>query len=363
MEEDFTSFLNYPSLFLPLDKSKLLETAAKLPNQCIEAYSLVREVKLNPAKPVNQILICGLGGSGIGGELLRTYLYDESPIPVLTNHHYTLPHWVNENTLVFAVSYSGNTEETISSFLCAHQRGAYTVAITTGGQLGTLAKELGCPNIEIPSGLYPRAALGYLFTALLCACEKLDLIKEGVQPQLTETVELLQSLNSIYSPFQEVEQNPAKKLALNMYKKIPLIYGTRTTEAVAVRWKTQLNENGKTAAFYNYFTEINHNEIMGFRFPKSFSSNATVIILQDTQEHPRLLNQIQASAKIISNMGVTVHCILAQGSTKLARLFSLLCLGDYASLYLSFLNGTDPGPIPIIENLKLRLNSNYEKIP
>jgi glucose/mannose-6-phosphate isomerase len=334
------------------DSMDMLGALHGLPEQCARAWELGRAAVLPRADRVDGVVVTGLGGSAIGGDLLRTYAAAVAAVPVVVNRDYVLPRHVGLHTLVFAVSYSGNTEETLSAYREAREKGAPVVAITTGGRLGALAEEDGVPLITVPAGLAPRAATGYLFLPMLAVMSRLGLIPP-VEEEVDELVAVLTELRARLEPGVPAAENPAKTLAWELLGNVPVVWGASgTTEVVAQRWKGQFNENAKIAAYWNAFPELNHNEIVGFEHPRQVLDHLYLVILRDPDDHPRVKRRMAITADLVRHRVSGVKEIEACGRGRLARMYSLIYIGDYASVYLAFLYGVDPGPVRVIDYLK-----------
>jgi glucose/mannose-6-phosphate isomerase len=300
------------------------------------------------------VLVTGLGGSAIGGDLLRVFAGDRLGIPVLVNRDYTLPRFVDKHTLVFVVSYSGNTEETLSAYEMARERGSTVVAVTTGGRLGERATADGLPVVRVPGGIAPRSAIGYLFLPMVAVLERLGMFF-GMRAEVEGLVTHLKELRQRYGPETPVENNPAKQLALNLHGRLPVIWGSSgTTEVIAQRWKGQFNENAKAPAYWNVFPELNHNEVVGFEQPEEILSRIWLVLLQHQDDHPRVRLRMRITRDLVQKAaGITE--VESSGPTALARVYSLIYLGDYSSIYLAALAGIDPGPVRVIDYLKSEL--------
>jgi len=329
-----------------------------LPGQCARACrELVEKVQLPEIKAISNIVVTGLGGSAIGGDLLRAYAAGQISVPITVNRDYVLPKFVGPDTLVFAVSYSGNTEETLSAYSEARNRGASVVAITTGGKLGEAAKKDNFPVIEIPGGISPRSATGYLFIPTLKVLNRLGLLSD-VTEELDEMIDLIGNMRAKLGPAVMEAENPAKQIARKLQGRIPVIWGSAgTTEVVAQRWKGQINENAKSPAYWNVLPELNHNEIVGLEFPPEILKKIHIIILRDERDHPRVQKRIEITKEVIQNAVDGYTEVRATGSGVLARLYSLIYTGDFASVYLAALNGVDPGPVKVIDFLKKELQN------
>lgn len=348
--------LNNESQIAANDPGGMLKALFNLPEQCAESLRIAQE--FNPPgdyADVNTIMVTGLGGSAIGGDLLRVFVSGKAGTPVVINRDYVLPAFVSDKTLVFAVSYSGNTEETLSAYAQAREKKAKIIALTTGGKLKELAQQDGFPVITVPGGISPRAATGYLFIPTVATLAKLGIIPD-VTGEINDTITTLQGLREKFKPAAPVADNPAKQLAQKLFNKIPLIWGaSSTTEVVATRWKGQINENSKAMAYWNIFPELNHNEIVGFEMPGQLLKQLEVILLRDRSDHPRVQRRMEISKTIIQDKVSGITEVQSTGSSVLARTFSLTYTGDYVSVYLAALYGIDPSPVKMIDYLKNEL--------
>ncbi len=321
---------------MPIDSSNMLKVIEDFPNQCRTALPLAKGMTVSGK--VDKIIVAGMGGSAVGGDLLKLYLHDLK-IPIMTVRDYKLPNFVDENTLVFAVSYSGNTEETLSAFEDATKRKAKIVAVTSGGKLAESAKKV----IKIPKGLQPRAALGYIFFPVLGVLVNSGIVKENMG-DVKEMLDILSNTNDFKS-FGE-------KLAKQIGNRTPLIYASEQFSAVAYRWKTQFNENSKVAAFTHNFSELNHNEIVGYQTMSK--EKFITIFLRDNSDNDRIKKRMDITKEIISQK-VDVVEIFTKGNSLLSRLFSALYYADFTSYYLALQNKVDPTPVHVIESLKKKL--------
>jgi len=344
-----------------IDSTGMFAALEGLPVQChCACWDLVGQVELPEIEAISNIVVTGLGGSAIGGDLLRVYAVNKISIPVMVNRDYVLPEFVGPDTLVFAVSYSGNTEETLSAYDDARARGASIIAITTGGKLGEYAKRDGIPVIGVPGGVSPRAATGFLFLPTLRVLQRLGMLPD-VTGEISEMVSHLKELRKKLGPDAPIEENPAKRIACKLHKKIPVIWGSSgITGVVAQRWKGQINENAKAPAYWNVFPELNHNEIVGFQFPLEILKKIHVIFLRDGQDHPRVQKRFEITKKVIEDVVDGYTEVWASGEGTLSRLYSLIYTGDYASVYLAALYGIDPGPVKAIDYLKKELQAGED---
>ena len=302
-----------------------------------------------------QVVISGLGGSAIGGDILRVYARSRARIPVFVNREYEIPAFVNEDTLFVAVSYSGNTEETISAYQWARKQGAAIFCITTGGKLAEMAENDGNAVIKIPGGLVPRAATGFLFAPLALAMEELGVLP-ALRTEIKETAAVLEAMRGELHPGAEEEQNPARRIARSLKGSLPIIWGAGGfSEVAALRWKAQINENAKSPAYYNVFPELNHNEVVGFEVPASLISGSVVIILRDHLDQPRVQKRMEITRGIIEGRVKEVMAVNSRGDSALARLYSLIYVGDYTSTYLALEYDINPTPVNVIDYLKSEL--------
>lgn len=336
-----------------------------LPRQIEDATALALTVadKMKGLKgaDLNALIIAGMGGSAIAGDLLRAYLGGQLPAPVIVNRGFGLPGFSSQRTLVFALSYSGNTEETITAFGEALERKCNIVVITSGGKLLEMARTNGVPSIKVPSGISPRCALGYLFVPILSLLELAGAVgpqQEAISEAAGEARRLAQELG----PDSDVGSNLAKKIAIAIGDKVPLIYGSfDNTDAVAMRWKTQINENSKWPAFFNLIPEADHNEIVAFESGAEVLKKFIPIFLEDGDDGERVRKRIKATMKIIGSASGDVIEVKSRGKSRLSRLLSLAYIGDFASYYLALLKSVDPMPVRSIEMLKKELASESAK--
>lgn len=297
----------------------------------------------------------------MSGEILRDWLRDELSLPIKVCRDYSLPAYADENALVFAISHSGNTEETLHAFVDAIHRRCMTITITSGGHLLSFSRKLQIPHVTIPTGLPPRAAIQYLFFPLPILMERMGILK-NVEEDLEEVIQVVKRLSKENSPVTPSENNPTKKLALELTGSIPVVYGFRQYEAIARRWKTQFNENSKVPSKCDVFPELNHNEVVGWEAPEALTKKFSIILLRDLDEPPEIRHRIEATKLLALHKAWEVLEVYARGEKKLARMFSLLYVGDLASVYLAILRGTDPSPVEIIDKIKLEMGKRLNLI-
>ena len=339
------------------DQNGMYDLIYRFPSQFEDALNITEVVKLPEWKvdQVENIVVAGLGGSAIGGDLVRSYLAEKLNLPFFICRNYTLPDFVDASTLVFISSYSGNTEETLSVYDDARKRGAKIIAISSGGKVKEKALQDKITWVNIPKGFPPRAALGYSFVPILVMLERLRFV-QGEKDQIKKTKEFLSSNRTKYGMELEIEENFAKKIALELHQKLPIIYaGNDHFDAVSTRWKGQICENAKMLAFNNVFPEFNHNELVGWKILSEYRDDLIVVILKDREDHPRIKRRMEIVKGVIEKEGVKVIEVESSGETLLSRMFSLIQLGDFASFYLAILNGEDPTPVKVIDFLKSEL--------
>jgi glucose/mannose-6-phosphate isomerase len=311
---------------------------------------------------VSSIAFCGMGGSAIAGDLLFSTFEDSIKIPFSVRRDYYLPGFVSGESLVICSSYSGNTEETLSVFREAFKiKGVRILVVASDGELLEQAKKNGLPHVVLPSGMRPRAALGSsLFSVLGALSGMKDEIpgfeKGRIELEVSEALGITRKTAVACGEHSQEKENPAKRLAGRLHGKLPIIYSSAPiTHCIAVRWKNQLEENAKTHCHANRLPELNHNEIEGYWFPGFLKREAHVLFLRDKGEGERNSLRVEATQTVLKERGIPSEELSTEGKGALSRTFSLICLGDHASIYLAFLNGVDPATTLSIDRLKLVL--------
>jgi glucose/mannose-6-phosphate isomerase len=338
-----------------IDRDDMAARIAGFPAQAREGIAIGRAARISlRIRGLKQIVFCGLGGSAIAGDLLRCLLADQLRIPFIVNRHYTLPRSVGPDTLVIVSSYSGNTEETNAAHREALRKKARVLCITSGGTTARLARLRGTPCILIPGGSPPRAALAYSFFPLLIVLGKLGLIRRPDRG-IAETLELCEAKAEIYR-LPDAAVNPAFRLAQSIAGRITVIYSsTGPLEAVNTRWRGQIAENSKSLCFGHLLPEMNHNELVGWEVLRDQMREMAVLFLRDRGDHPRVAVRIDVTRGLLGQVTPHVQEIWSEGNSPLARLFSLVHLGDWVSYYLALLHGVDPTPVAAIDHLKREL--------
>ena len=297
-----------------------------------------------------------MGGSAIGADLVRSYLYLDSKIPIMVIREYTLPAYVDEETLVIVSSYSGNTEETLSAYKEAREKKATLLAVSSDGLLKDNATRDKVTFVEIPRNLPPRCSLGYLSIIPLCLLARLGLTSDPARAihQMIKTLEDLrhQSLN----PRIGQKDNISKSVSLRLFNKLPFIYSSSVHfDVCAIRLRGQLAENSKALSSSHVFPEMNHNEIVGWVHPEKQFKNFVAAMLRDKQMHPRVALRMDITSRLIKEEGVELIEIASRGEDLLSRIFSLIYIGDFISFYLAILYGIDPAPVDRVTYLKEQL--------
>ena len=311
--------------------------------QLKEAMEIGRAANISkPSREIRNVVVSGLGGSGIGANLTGELVSDELQLPFMVNKDYFLPDFVNEYTLVIISSYSGNTEETVHALNIARTKKAQIICVTSNGKILEIASENKLDYIQIPEGMPPRACLGYSFVQQLFILNKLGLIGNKRIDELDKAVKLLDDQ-------METIQKSAKDLAEKLYEKIPVIYVSAAMESVAVRFRQQLNENSKILAWHHAIPEMNHNELVGWR---DRNNDLAVVFLRNETDFERIQQRMEISRNVISNYTDHIYDIFSQGNSKTERALYLIHLVDWASFYLAQLRSKDAVEVKVIDHLK-----------
>ena len=347
--------LDEPQEFKNLDPLDMLGYINELPEQLQAAWKLGQEYPLSKVDQVDRVLIAGMGGSAIGADLLASYVMPIAKVPIMIWRNYDLPGYVSDSrTLVIATSHSGNTEETLSAFEGALERGATVMAVTTGGTLAEAATNAGAPVWRFEHDGQPRAAVGFSFGLLLSALNRMGFIE--VDPEdVNETVSAMHEQMVTIGAEVPVTSNLAKRVAGQFMDRWPTIIGSEFLAPVARRWRTQIAEIPKAVAQFEELPEADHNMIEGVQHPESLFGPTMVVFLRSTLNHPRNLKRIEATRTTLMVEGFNTDILEAQGKSRLAQQWTSLHLGDYVAYYLAMAYGADPTPVPIMQDLKQRL--------
>ena len=337
-----------------LDSLEVLGATELFAAQCREGWAIGTAAESLPgADGVDSVVVLGMGGSGAAGDVVQAVVEPRLPVPfrVIKNGG-PLPEWIGRNTVVLAISYSGNTSETLEAVNHAYDRGARLVTISSGGRMADLSRTLGAAHIGVPGGLQPRTALGYLALPSLAALAGIGLVPDP-SDDVAETVEVLSDVAARCHRKHPVGANPAKDLAGRLGGKIPVVYGAAGVGAAAAhRFKCDLNESGKVLAFWNELPELVHNEIVPWSHRRE---NFVVVMILDAADDETMMERWRITRSLIASAVDDVVEMRTEGEGTLARLMSTVLLGQLTSIYLALATGQDPGAVPIITEVKTRL--------
>ncbi len=351
------NILDDPARIKEIDKEDMLEVEENFYLQLVEAKKIVQKTDLEKikGKKFSGIAFLGMGGSGFAGDIIKALIKDDIDIPVEIVKGYRLPSFVKSGWLVVAVSYSGNTEETISAANQALDRGCEILMVCSGGKLENIARSNNKTIIKIPSGLQPRGAIGYLFFPPYLALDHLDIIKIPSR-DIEEALDLIKEKAGLYNREVGSDKNFAKNIALKISNNLPIVYGTEgLLSAVAYRLKCEFNENSKTPCWWNEFPELNHNETVGWERLKETTRKFTLLVFREKNEKIRIKKRIDVTLNLIRENVSEIIEIPVEGKSKLAKALSTMYLGDIASVYLALLAGIDPSTVEKIQLLKAEL--------
>jgi glucose/mannose-6-phosphate isomerase len=334
------------------DPSGMLGDVLAQPHQLGDALWRAESAGVPSRDLPGGLVVCGMGGSAIGGDLAVAALGDRATRPIATVRGYGLESWTAPDSLVLCASYSGNTEETLACFDAAGAAGTQRVALTTGGKLADAARAEDVPVIGAPAGMQPRAAVLYMTVGAL-ECAALCGAAPGLRSEIDMAAALLGSLVGEWGP-DGAEDSEAKAIARELRGTVPVVHGSGPTAAVARRWRTQINENAKAAAFWSELPEADHNEICAWERGRD-AAPLVGVFLVDPDQHPRVHSRIALTAAEVERSGAPVITVGARGESRLERVLSLVLLGDLVSVYLAVLEGVDPTPVEPIERFKAAL--------
>ncbi|HUF31575.1 MAG TPA: bifunctional phosphoglucose/phosphomannose isomerase [Acidimicrobiales bacterium] len=339
-----------------LDTQDMFAAAAGLPEQVADAAARSRGLDNLPARErIENVVVLGMGGSGVAGDILAAAAGPFLPVPIIVSKGYELPAFVGESSLVFAVSFSGNTEETVEAASAAAVEGGRIVAITQGGALGRLAGSWGAPVIPVPPDIpQPRAGIGALAVPALMVLEQM-----GLFPGAHQWVDLAVAQLRARRDELTVDGNQAQELAKRIGRTLPIMFGGGQLGAVAAsRWKNQINENAKVPAFWNAHPELCHNEVAGWGQHGDLTRQVfTLVNLRHDFEHPQVMRRFDVVNTLLDEVVASVEEVRADGEGYLAQLLDLVMLGDFTSLHLAAQEGLDPGPIPALDHVKATVAS------
>lgn len=348
------ALLDDPEALARADPRDMLGVVAGSGRQLLEGLAAGRAAGVVPPPDLRSVVVCGMGGSAVAGDLARSALGEELPVPLVVVRGYRLPGFCGPGTLVVAVSHSGTTEETLAAYDDALRRGCRVVAVSAGGELAERAGRDGVPHARVPgAALMPRSALGYLAGALLGVLEAAG-VASGVGTALGRAALTLEALARDLGPDRPAGENEAKSLALWLLGGTALVWGSEgVAEGPALRWKTQLNENAKVPAFHAALPELDHNEVEGWH--PGAGAGYRVVVLRHPGEHPRVAARVEATLASLQGSGLAFRAVHAVGDLPLEWVLSLVLKGDFVSTYLALARGVDPTPVPVLTALKERL--------
>jgi len=342
-----------------IDTAGMLNYCFSMHMHCQKAVNLAAGITTSYSKPMN-IIVTGMGGSAIGGEFLKDWAKNNIHVPIEVNREYHLPAYASERTLVLVTSYTGDTEETLSSLRDAIKKKCMIYCITSGGTLMDIAEQLSIPYLQVPAGMPPRAALPYMLIPLLVFLEKIGL-SSGISVELNETLLIVKDIESQNAVEVPVKDSLTKTLAVNIENCIPMIYGFGIFSSVARRLKQQINENAKMMSKWDNLPELNHNEIVGYEKSGNIKDVFVAIFIRDKDEPVEIRKRIEITKDLIKPSGLSIYEIWSQGKSSLAKMFSVIAVADFLSNYLAVQRGIDPTPVQTIDKLKNALKKNCVK--
>lgn len=313
--------------------------------QLQEALNIANSAVLTKKNNIQNIVVTGLGGSGIGGTILSELIQGECPVPVIVNKDYFLPEFVSPNSLVIISSYSGNTEETISAMQQAIAKKAQIVCVTSGGKIQEMAKEHGYDTIVIPGGNPPRSCIGYSLVQLLKIVQFNDLVKTDLLKQVSDSITLLDNEKSAI-------QSEATAIAKTLFQKLPVLYSLGSCEGTVVRFRQQINENSKMLCWHHTLPEMNHNELVGWT---ERNESLAVVTFRTKFDYERTVKRYEVCKPLFEKYSASVTDIIAKGNSKTEQFFYLINIGDWISCYIADLKNIDPVEVNVITNLKNEL--------
>jgi glucose/mannose-6-phosphate isomerase len=339
-----------------LDPENMYNAIYSFPNQMEKAIFIGNNIVLSRGYyECKNIVVAGMGGSAVGGDLLSLIFNNYLSIPLVVSRNYDLPNWVDEHTLVICSSYSGNTEETLSAFRIAHSKNARIIGITTGGKLSSLLKENQYDEINIPDGFQPRAAVGFSLIPMLYLLKNILKLNIDLDAILTYSKNSLLNVRNLYS--QEIPENPVYTLAKQIFKKCIIIYSeTGKTDKLAVRLKGQFCENSKMLAFVNELPEMNHNEIVGWENNESIFKKFCILWIIDKDGHNKNQKRMTISQSILQELPVQQFKIILEGKSEIEKIIHNIFFGDWLSYWCAILHKTNPTPVQKIHYLKQALD-------
>jgi glucose/mannose-6-phosphate isomerase len=347
------NILDEPAAMARADAGGMLGAVAQLPEQVRGGWRRSRELAL-PWDPPRAVAILGMGGSAIGADLVSAVWADRLRVPVTVLRGYELPAWVGPETLVIASSKSGDTEETLRQLETALSRRCPVVAVTSGGTLGSVATAAGLPLLTFPAGGQPRASLGWSLSLIAGVLERAGVLPVE-EAEIAAAATTAQTMVARCAEGVPTVENPAKQLAWSLVDRLVMVVAGGFMAPVARRWKTQLNENGKTTAIMEELPEATHNTVVGFEQPEALRDHLAVVFLRSDLDHDRVTLRAQLVGDLLDAGQIWHTTAEASGETRLGQVLSGVVQGDYVSVYLAFMYATDPTPVDVISHIKEQL--------
>lgn len=336
-----------------IDKSSMLDTLAQFPEQIKETIEIAKTADIDYFIKIDNVIVTGMGGSGIAGDIVKSLFRDKIDVPIVVNREYDLPKWAKKDTLTIFISYSGNTEETLSSFKIASQKKCKVICISSGGKLQELSEKRGVTHIKIPSDFQPREAIAYLLFLLIFILKKTGLLKNGIESDIEETIAVTKDFIDNNKKSVPEEHNLSKQIARKIFNTTPQIYGWGVYCPIASRWRTQFNENSKIIAREDIVPESNHNDIVGWSSNPEVSKNFSCILFRDKVEESLYMStRLDFMKNLFDGNVANIVEISPKGKSRLAKVMYMACLGDFVSCYLAVLRKIDPTPVDVITELK-----------
>ena len=339
-----------------IDKSGMLNDVASFPEQIIKSKEIINQSNLPNLYKIDNIIICGMGGSAISGDIVQSLFRERSEIPIIVSRQYDLPKFAHKNTLVIAQSYSGNTEETLSTFKHAYQKRCKIIGISSGGKLKDYCEKRQTPYIKIPENIQPRAATGYILFSSLYALQKMGVLTHEMESEINEAIEITQNFSDHNKKEIPQRENISKQLAKKIFGTIPQVYGFNHYSPIAKRWCTQFNENSKIICRYDEVSECNHNDIVGWSMDPTVSKKFTCILFRSHEDESiYMTTRLNFMKKLFQDVAGQIIEIPVNGKKRLAKMMYIMYMGDFISCYLAILRNIDPSPVEAIAELKNEL--------
>ena len=342
-----------------IDKNNMITFCTEAANHYKESMKNAEKIKLDYPSPEN-VTISGMGGSAIGGELLKDFTRGTAQVPIEISREYHLPAYAGKKSLVILASYSGDTEESLSAFHDALKRQCMVYCISSGGSLLKFAEKLNVPYLQVQGDMPPRAAMPHMFLPQLKCMEKFNMSPK-ISDDFSEATKILQKVSSENAPNKLANENVAKTLALDLFDSTPVVYGFGIYRGVALRFKQQFNENAKVPAKWETFSELNHNETMGWESTKELSKCYAVVFIRDKSEPVEIRSRIETTKALMQPTMSKMFEVWPQGKSNLAKMLSTILVGDFTSVYLAMLRKVDPTPVKTVESMKEKIEQNGVK--